>query len=221
MKIRRFITNRWGGVSKPPYDTFNLALHVGDNPLDVQKNRAILKEKTGLSEIQFANQIHSDKIVVIDTLQKPPSCDGLITTTPNLGLAVMSADCFGVLLYDEKGIIAALHAGRAGATKKIVGKAIKQMKNLGANSIKAILSPGIHSCCYEIALEMAQTYPKRFIKRNRFLDIPAMIYEQLKEGGVESIQDYNICTCCNSDYFSYRRDGPTGRFVSLIWMEES
>ncbi|BCD59333.1 MULTISPECIES: peptidoglycan editing factor PgeF [unclassified Nitratiruptor] len=221
MKIKTLITTRWGGVSKAPYDTFNLALHVGDNTEDVQKNREILKQKTKLSQIQFANQIHSDKIVFIDALQDPPSCDGLITITPNLGLAVMSADCFGVLLYDEKGIIAALHAGRAGTTKKIVTKAIQQMKNLGARNIKAILSPGIHSCCYEVSEQMAQTYPKRFIKRNRYLDIAAMIYEQLKDGGVESIQDYNICTSCNHNYFSYRRDGQTGRFVSLIWMEES
>ena len=222
MKIKYFISNRFGGVSEPPFDSLNIAYHVGDEKKCVAKNRAILFQKAGIKNAQFANQIHSDTICYIDSFIMPPNCDGLITDKPNIPLAIMSADCYGVLLYDEKAkVIAALHAGRAGATKGIVQKALQMMREkFCANNIEAVISPGIGVCCYEISEELAATYPHEFIKNSRFLDIKAMIYKELKEDGVEYIQDYNICTCCNKNYFSYRRDKRTGRFASIIWMEE-
>ncbi len=222
MRIKHFISDRYGGVSKPPYNWLNIAMHVGDSALDVKRNRQILYKKAGITNAQFANQVHGDMIVEINDFIVPPSCDGLITTQFSLPLAIMSADCFGVLLYDNNAkVIAALHAGRMGATKQIVAKAMHLMRNrYGATNISAIISPGIHSCCYEVSLELASQYPNRFIKRGRYLDIKAIIYEQLEQNRVESIRDYNICTCCSSDYYSYRRDKKTGRFASIIWMEE-
>ncbi len=222
MKIRYHISDRFGGVSQEPYNWLNLAYHSGDDPKKVAQNRQILFKKLGISQAQFANQIHSTRVLLIDDfITPPPECDGFITTKANLPLAIMSADCFGVLLFDSTNhIIAALHAGRAGATQGIVKKALKMMRSLGAKEIEAILSPGIHQCCYEISAEMASQYPKRFIKNGRFLDIKQIIYEDLQRGGVESIKDYNICTCCDERYYSYRREGVTGRFVSIIWMEE-
>ena len=222
MRIKYYISDRFGGVSKSPFDSLNISYHVGDEKKDVAKNRAILFQKAGIKKAQFANQVHRDTICYIDRFITPPQCDGFITDKPNIPLAIMSADCYGVLLFDEKAkVIAALHAGRAGATKGIVQKALQMMHNrFNANNIKAIISPGIGVCCYEISYELAATYPHEFIKNSRFLDIKAMIYKELKEGGVEYIQDYNTCTCCDTSYFSYRRDGVTGRFASIIWMEE-
>ncbi len=222
MQIQHFISDRFGGVSEPPYNWLNIAMHTGDEPTRVEQNRQILYQKAGIVRAQFANQIHSNTIVEIDKFIPPPSCDGFITTKARLPLAIMSADCFGVLLYDKgTRVIAALHAGRVGATREIVAKAMQLMQNrYGAVNISAIISPGIHSCCYEVSSQLASSYPKRFIKRGRFLDIKGMIYEQLEQNRVESIKDYNICTCCSSEYYSYRRDGVTGRFASIIWMEE-
>ncbi len=219
MKIGYLVTDRWGGVSKPPYQSFNLALHVGDNPADVAINRQILAKRVGYP-IQYANQVHGDDICVIDRLLPTPTCDGLITQTPNLALAILTADCYGVLLFDQKAsTIAALHAGRAGAAKGIVSKAITLMqKRYGCKDITAILSPGICQKCYDIG-NLAKVYPKRFLQGTH-LDIKAMIEEQLREGGVEW-RDLGICTSCDPNYFSYRRDGVTGRFASVIWMEEA
>ena len=222
MKIKYFISDRADGVSASPYDSLNIAYHVGDDETSVDQNRQILYEKAGIQKAQFANQVHGDKIYYIDRFITTPDCDGLITDKPNIPLAIMSADCYGVLLFDQNvGVIAALHAGRAGATKGIVQKAILMMQNqFGAKDIEAIISPGIGACCYEISENLAKKYPQTFIKNGRFLDIKALIYDQLKQGHIQSIKDYNICTCCDKRYFSYRRDGRTGRFASIIWMEE-
>ncbi len=218
MKIRYLVTDRWGGVSEPPYHTLNLALHVGDDPQKVAINRQILAKRVG-HPIQYANQVHGDRIAVVDRIIDPPTCDGLLTQKANLALAILTADCYGVLLFDQKrSTIAALHAGRAGAAKGIVSKALSLMKErYGCEDIAAILSPGICQKCYDIG-NLAKTYPKRFL-HGTHLDVKAMIEEQLREGGVEW-RDFGICTSCDPDYFSYRRDGATGRFASVIWMEE-
>ncbi|BCD67205.1 peptidoglycan editing factor PgeF [Nitratiruptor sp. YY09-18] len=221
MQIKYFISDRFGGVSKPPYNELNIAFHTGDKPEDVMQNRQILFQKAGINNAQFANQVHGNSVIVLDEYIDPPECDGFITTKPNIALAIMSADCFGVLLYDPKSyIIGAVHAGRAGAQLEIVSNAIESMQHLGAKEIRAVISPGIHSCCYEVGEEILQKTPARFIKRGRFLDIKAMIYEQLHQKGVSYIHDQQICTCCDTRYYSYRREGRTGRFASIIWMEE-
>ncbi|NPA03325.1 MAG: peptidoglycan editing factor PgeF [Epsilonproteobacteria bacterium] len=221
-KIRYLISDRFGGVSPAPFDSLNIAYHVGDDPRNVDKNRLLLYARANIPQAQFANQIHSNEIVYIPHFSTPPTADGLITDKVNLPLAVMVADCFGVLLFDqERGVIAALHAGRKGATLGIVEKGIKMMREqFGAKEIKAIISPGIHSCCYEISPSLAKKYPAKFIKNGKFLDIKQIIYEGLARGGVESVKDVNICTSCNPNYYSYRRDKVTGRFAVMIWREE-
>ena len=188
MRIRHFISDRFGGVSTAPYDSLNIAFHVGDDPENVERNRQILYQKAGIHKAQFADQIHSDKILTLDRFIDPPACDGFITTVPNLPLAVMGADCFGVLLYDpEHFVIAALHAGRAGAMQGIVTKAINKMRSLGARNIDAIIGPGIHSCCYEVGPQILKITPARFIKNGTHIDIKGIIYEQLHEEGVRYI----------------------------------
>ena len=221
MKIHYHISDRFGGVSDAPYNWLNIAFHTGDDPKKVERNRQILYDAIGIQKAQFADQIHGTLIRYIDHFIAPPGCDGLITDRAGIPLAVMSADCFAVLLFDQKaGVIAALHAGRSGATQGIVREGIERMRELGARDIEAVIGPGIGACCYEISPKMAAKYPSRFIKNGRFLDIKQIIYEDLKEGGVESIKDFDICTACDERYYSYRRDGTTGRFASIIWMEE-
>ncbi len=216
--IRHYISDRFGGVSKAPYDELNIATHVGDDLEAVQKNRQILFEKAGIKEAIFMEQIHSCKIRYVDNFCTP-TCDGLITNRPNLPLAVMSADCYGVLLYDEhQGVIAALHAGRKGAIGGIVPKAVKIMQNdFDTQKIKAIISPGIGVCCYEVGEEILEIVDPRYIQGNH-LDIKKIILDQLREFGID-YYDYGICTACDNRYYSYRRDGVTGRFASIIWRE--
>ncbi len=218
MSVRHFISDRFGGVSKPPYDQLNIAYHTGDDPKTVSQNRILLAQKIGINDIVYMDQIHSDRIEYVDRVCTP-RCDGIVTDKPNLALAVMSADCYGVLLSSDSGAIAALHAGRAGAMKHIVEKVIVMLRDdFNAKKIEAIISPGIGSCCYEVGEEILKRVEQKYIKNERFLDIKAMIIDQLQEGGA-TYKDYNICTCCNPRYYSYRRDGTTGRFASIIWKE--
>ncbi|NPA56962.1 MAG: peptidoglycan editing factor PgeF [Epsilonproteobacteria bacterium] len=204
-------------MSAPPYHQLNIAFHTGDDPEIVARNRQRLFELAGIDRALFMDQIHSTKIEYVDHFCHP-QCDGVITDRPDLPLAVMSADCYGVLLFDRKrGIIGALHAGRAGALGGIVQKALELMvSDFGAEEIEGVISPGIGSCCYQVGEEILQRVDSRYVERERFLNIKRAIVDQLNLFGVDFV-DYGICTSCDPNYYSYRRDGLTGRFASIIW----
>ncbi|NPA82966.1 MAG: peptidoglycan editing factor PgeF [Epsilonproteobacteria bacterium] len=217
--VHHFISDRWSGWSTSPYHQLNIAFHVGDDPEVVARNRRRLFEMAQVPGAIFMDQIHSTRIEYVQSLATPPPrCDGIITDRPNLPLAVMSADCYPVLLFDEKRkVVAALHAGRAGAMGQIVAQALQRLvDDFKAHQIRGIIAPGIGSCCYEVGPEILAQVEAKYIKRDRFLDIKGMIKDQLSYFGVQ-YYDYGICTCCNPNYYSYRREGRTGRFASLIW----
>ncbi len=226
-------SDRWGGVSNPPYHELNLALHVEDNPIDVLKNREILAKKFDfyIENLIFMEQTHSDNIKIInDTFtNKQVNCDGIITNKPNIPLMVMVADCIPVLLYDRvKKVISAVHAGRNGTFKQISKKAVTIMKEeFGSNpeDIVVSLGPSIHSCCYEVGEDLADIAIKSFgekyvAKRDGsfYLDLQTLNLDQLVSVGVkeENIEISPTCTSCDKNYFSYRRDGVTGRFAGVI-----
>ena len=119
------------------YESLNLAFHVGDDPVVVASNRRVI------GAAQFMNQVHGDELQVIDSIKDEiPTCDGLITTTPNLALAVMVADCIPLLLISKEAV-GAIHVGRAGLVNRIALKAVQQMRSLGAIELHAILGPSI------------------------------------------------------------------------------
>ncbi len=226
-------SDRWGGVSNPPYHKLNLALHVGDNPISVLRNREILAKKFDfyIDNLIYMDQTHSDNIQIInDTFtNKQENCDGIITNKPNIPLMVMVADCIPVLLFDrEKKVIGAVHAGRNGTFKSISKKAVELMtKEFGSNPEDIIVSlgPSIHSCCYEVGENLADIAKKSFGKKyvlkrdgSFYLDLQILNFDQLKSVGVkeENIEISKICTSCDKNYFSYRRDGVTGRFAGVI-----
>src|SRR5918994_1803792 len=115
VRVRRVITTRAGGVSAPPFDTFNLGDHVGDDPAAVAANRQRLTAALGLGEdaVVWMNQVHGDHVVEVDgpvngAVEKT---DALVTTTRRLALAVVTADCVPVLMGDARaGVVAAVHA---------------------------------------------------------------------------------------------------------------
>lgn len=124
-RIRRVTTSRAGGVSAPPFDSFNLGDHVGDEPSAVAANRARLGRELGLGadRLVWMEQVHGRSVTVVDGPQSDPIpvTDAVVTTTRNLGLVVLTADCVPLLLSDEDaGVIAAVHAGRVGADRKSV-----------------------------------------------------------------------------------------------------
>jgi YfiH family protein len=227
--IKHCFSTRWGGISKKPYDDLNLAYHVGDNKDDVDKNHQILAEFMGYDpkKLIYMDQIHSNKVVVVDKKTKtPPSCDALITDKKDTPLMVMSADCAGVLFYDDKKkVIAVSHVGRAGAFGDIISNVIKVFKDRffsDPKDIKVLVGPNIKACCYEVSqkeIAMAKELGYHFACKDTHLDIDSIILYQLKKNNIpkENIEFLDICTRCNSDmFFSYRKEKTTGRNCGVI-----
>ena len=168
------------------------------------------------------NQVHGDHIEVIDAISSEiPTCDGLITTTPNLSLAVMVADCIPLLLISKEAV-GAIHVGRAGLVNRIALKAIRQMRTLGAIEIHAVLGPSICGSCYEVPFQMQQDviadHPRAFAttgKGTPGLDLPKALIADLIASGV-SYEASTICTFEDGLYFSHRRQNPTGRFAGVV-----
>ncbi len=226
-------TDRWDGVSKPPYNTLNLALRVGDSGKDVLENRQLLAEKLTIKPSNFAwmNQVHSDKIVPVIKSGEVLKTDGLITTQPELALMVLVADCIPILFYDPKQkIIAVAHAGREGSFLNIAGKMILKLQkeyNSNPQNIKVYLGPSIQKECYRVDQKIIKRFKKqwgeKYIYNNTNLDLPLLNQDQLLKTGIkkENIFVSKICNHCNQNYFSYRRaeNNRTGRFGGIIMLK--
>lgn len=232
-------TDRRGGVSDAPYDSLNLAYHVGDDPAAVDENHARLGRELGYDPRRLVHmrQIHSDRVIKCTPdmgFDARPECDALITDIPNQPLMVMVADCTPVLLYDPlHRAVAAIHAGRAGALKNIVAKTIGAMHSVygtEAGDLLAALGPSIHACCYEIGPEVAETvesggcgYALSSRDGRSYLDVNRILETQLKAEGVlpSHIDTIRLCTSCRNDrLFSYRADRvTTGRQAGIIMLK--
>ena len=207
----------------------NIAYHVGDNPINVDKNQAILGEKYGYdsNKLIFMKQTHSNNVAVVNThTQTPIDADGIITNEPNLPIMVMVADCIPISLYDPKqNVIGVVHAGRNGTFLKILSNAIEQMQKHFTSQPKDILiefGPSIGQCCYEVDDVLANicinSFGKQYVKNNH-IDLVAINIDQALALGVfrENITTNEICTKCGGvDYFSYREDNSCGRFASVM-----
>lgn len=230
-RVRRVTTTRAGGVSTPPFATFNLGDHVGDDPVAVAANRSRLAAAVGLGDrVVWMNQTHSADVAVVDRGgQTVDATDGLVTTTPRLALAVVTADCVPVLMADASaGVVAAVHAGRVGAGSGIVARAVEAMTAVGAHvqDISVLLGPAVSGYNYEVpeamAVEVERVLPGSRTTTRRGtpgLDLRAGIATQLRALGVRAVDVDPRCTVEDPTLFSHRRDAPTGRLASLIWLE--
>ncbi len=224
--MRYIFTDRFGGVSKPPFDTLNLALHVEDDFDAVLANRAILSQKIGTQNLQFMEQIHSSNVTIIKSYDDKAvlQTDAMITKQKDLALCVMVADCMPVLLHDGvKEVIAVAHAGRVGVKEKIVNKTIKKMREefyCDINDIKIFIGASIKSCCYEVKRDVVHGFENYLeIREDKiYLDTSKKCLDDLVSIGIriENIEISPVCTCCEKSLFSYRREGQTGRFCGAI-----
>uniref|UniRef100_UPI00404AF5A5 peptidoglycan editing factor PgeF n=1 Tax=Candidatus Planktophila sp. TaxID=2175601 RepID=UPI00404AF5A5 len=211
-----FFTDRTGGFSSGSFESLNFAGHVGDDLASVKANRSTLLNT------QFMNQVHGDTVeVVSDYSDIDPTCDALVTTNPDVSLAVMVADCIPLLLISDSAV-AAVHVGRAGLVNGITNKTLTVMRNLGARNIHAVLGPSICGKCYEVPIqlqaEVIAIHPDSYsITRQSTpaLDLQAGLVAQFISQDV-SFEASTVCTMENSLYFSHRRDNPTGRFVGVV-----
>lgn len=232
-RIRCVTTTRDGGASAAPFDTFNLGDHVGDDPAAVAANRARLAESVGLGPdgIVWMNQVHGDRVVVVDGPVDGAidDADGLVTTRPGLALAVVTADCVPVLASDPKaGVVAAVHAGRAGAKLGVVTRAVEVMLANGAHveDISVVLGPAVSGRNYEVPDHMAADVEAALpgsrtttARGTAGLDLRSGIARQLTELGIANVGVDPRCTVDDPSLFSHRRSAPTGRLASLVWME--
>jgi YfiH family protein len=232
-RVRRVTTTRAGGVSAPPFDTFNLGDHVGDDPAAVAANRSRLAAAIGLDagRVVWMNQVHGDRVEVVDGPQDSAvdDTDALVTTVAELALAVVTADCVPVLLADARaGVVAAVHAGRVGAQRGVVARAVEAMSTVGAHpaDISALLGPAVSGAHYEVPEAMADDVQAALPGSRTTtsagtpgLDLRAGIACQLKALGISAIDVDPRCTVADPELFSHRRHAPTGRLASLVWLE--
>ncbi|OJZ68618.1 peptidoglycan editing factor PgeF [Mycolicibacterium diernhoferi] len=233
VRVRRVTTTRAGGVSARPFDTFNLGDHVGDDPAAVAANRKRLAASLGLAEdaVVWMNQVHSANVAVVDGPRTTAvdQTDALVSGSRRLALAVVSADCVPVLLADARaGVIGAAHAGRVGAQLGIVPRTVEKMVDMGASvaGISVLLGPAVSGRNYEVPAEMAAEVEAalpgsrcRTAKGTPGLDIRAGLARQLADLGVKAVDIDPRCTVEDTRLFSHRRDAPTGRLASLVWLE--
>jgi purine-nucleoside/S-methyl-5'-thioadenosine phosphorylase / adenosine deaminase len=233
LRVRRVTTTRTGGVSAPPFDTFNMGDHVGDDPAAVAANRRRLGESIGLGadRIVWMNQTHSDRVAVVDgpTQNAVDDVDGLVTTSSRLALAVVTADCVPVLMADaRRGVVAAVHAGRVGAQNGVVVRALEAMVKEGARveDVSVLLGPAVSGRNYEVPDQMAAEVEAALpgsrtttARGTAGLDLRAGITRQLTGLGVTAIAVDPRCTVDDTDLFSHRRGAPTGRLAALVWWE--
>ncbi len=233
VRVRRVTTTRAGGVSAAPYDSFNLGDHVGDDPVAVVRNRELLATRIGVApaHVVWMEQIHSRTIVRVDGPQDGPveACDGIVTTTPGLALAVLTADCVPLLMSDDvAGVVAAVHAGRVGARAGIVDKAVEAMVDAGAevSRIGVLLGPAASGRRYEVPPAMQADVDRVLpgsasttAEGTTGLDLRAGIRRRLETLGVAAVAVDPRCTIEDRTLFSHRRGAPTGRLASVVWME--
>ena len=223
---RTLFTTRHNGVSLAPYASFNLATHVGDDPASVEANRLRLAEMIGVSRdsLFFMNQVHGREIAFIDEnsdSKAVPSVDILISNRPGAALVTLIADCVPLLMYSNN-VAAAVHVGRQGLMAGAVDAAVNAFQSLGisAGEIEAQLGPSICGGCYEVDIEMYRevvaAHPATATsEEKRSLDIASGVKARLDYFGI-SWQESGHCTMHDEGYFSYRRDGVTGRQAGVI-----
>jgi polyphenol oxidase len=207
----------------------NFADYVGDDWQELAKRR----EK--LQKIVILKQVHGNEILEIKnggSFVCAGEADGMCTNERGLTLAIQTADCAGVLLYDPANhAVAALHAGRKGAELNILDKCVTKMQNLygtNANTLLMYIGAHIRGCCYELPYEMAAEFEKyenavKIRDGKHFLDIASVLLSQAKASGIkdENIEINADCTSCKSQkYFSYRAEnGKCGRMLTAIGLK--
>jgi YfiH family protein len=244
--VRAAFTTRRGGVSRGRFASLNLGWGVGDEAEAVSANRRLLCDSLGIAPASLAEaeQVHGTGIAVVGgtgPAEEPvitapghpaPGVDALLTSRPDLWLMIYAADCVPVLIADPTTpAVAAVHAGWRGTAAGIAPAAIARMQAVFRTDPAACvveLGPAIGGCCYEVdrpvarAMEGAPWWPvaARPTGPDRWhLDLRAAVRRQLIDSGVrdDRITTVPYCTACRSDlFFSYRRDGITGRMASCI-----
>lgn len=239
--VHAYYTTRAGGCSLPPYDTFNLGQHAGDDSQSVAANRQHLLARAGQMsgcralELQWLRQVHGTRVHLAGSgLQWPaPEADGLYGTAPGLALAILTADCLPVLFCSADGReIAAAHAGWRGLLKGVLEATLGCFR-APPGTVSAWLGPAIGRCHFEVGPELRSAFMAVAVPGERaateaaflpaakpgkwFCDLRALARLRLHRCGVSRVEASQACTVCERQHFySYRAEPITGRFATLI-----
>ncbi|MBP2851416.1 purine nucleoside phosphorylase YfiH [Dickeya oryzae] len=229
-RVRACSTTRLGGVSSAPYDSLNLGNHVGDSPLHVQDNRQRLLATAGLPVMpHWLQQVHGTQVINLDQVSSDSlTGDAAYTTRQDRVCAVMTADCLPVLFCSANGDeVAAAHAGWRGLQAGVLEETLRHFHARPAD-ILAWMGPAIGPQQFEVGGEVREAFLQvdpiadcAFVPRNgKFLaDIYQLARLRLAAAGVTQVFGGEYCTVSDSGrFFSYRRDGMTGRMATLIWL---
>jgi polyphenol oxidase len=234
LHVRAASTYRTGGMSDEPYDSFNLAMHVGDDPQVVSNNRALLKSALRLpSEPCWLQQVHSDAVIEARNYSTPPQADASVARSSGIVCAVLTADCLPVLLCSRSGDrVAAAHAGWRGLAAGVLDNTVSSL-GLPGHELIAWLGPAISQSAFEVgddvriaflAKDTSNTAAFQANNRGRWqCDLYDLAHRNLMRLGVREIYGGDYCTYSDEDhFFSHRRDSPRsgqcGRMATLIWI---
>lgn len=232
-------TTRGGGASRGEFASLNLGDHVGDDPQAVAANREqLLASCQGLREIQWLQQVHGTELCHVGTRAgEPAAADGAITSACGIACAVLTADCVPVVLCDQHGRqVAALHAGWRGLCAGIIARAVTAFDAPAAELI-AWIGPAISAAHFEVGAEVRDQFLREMAlpaadiesafvpaaRRGHYMaDLAGLARSQLQALGVASVSGGNLCTYADDQrFYSYRRDGRSGRLATLVYIRDS
>ncbi|MEZ7984864.1 MAG: peptidoglycan editing factor PgeF [Pseudomonadales bacterium] len=235
------VSTRSGGCSQAPYQSMNLAHHVGDKVDDVTNNRAQLAfaENTSAQQWQWLEQTHSTAIIEVNQVQNQAlQADAAFTSQHNTVCTVMTADCLPILLCDAQGTrVAAIHAGWRGLANGVISNSINafcnQLPIIKSQAIYAWLGPAIGPDHFEVGVDVREAFVNDTATgqlnaaafeaqaNNKYkADIYQLATIALNACGVHSIYGGGFCTVCESErFYSYRREAQTGRMASYIYLD--
>lgn len=223
-------TDRLGGVSAKPFDSFNLAHHVGDSPVAVESNRAeLLSQMAGCRSVRWLSQVHGIRAVNAAEVDDGVEADAAWTDVPGLAAAVMTADCLPVFFWQRgEPRVAVAHAGWRGLAAGVLPATLAAFPDI--SQVQCGLGPAIGPEAFEVGQDVLdafsywpraeQLFHPAPAEGKWLANLPGLAEAQLKMLGVKAVYRSGICTYSRTDhYYSYRRDGQTGRMANLIWIE--
>ncbi len=225
------MTTRLGGASLAPFDTFNLDEHVGDDPARVAENRTQLREILP-AEPCWLKQVHGRAVACADGSPSCPQADAAFSRQAGAVCVVMTADCLPVLFCDEAGsVVAAAHAGWRGLAAGVLEATVAAMR-APADRIVAWMGVAIGPQAFEVGMDVRDTFISNLpntvdaFKPGKstgkwWADIYFLARLRLASIGVNRVYGGGHCTFTDQErFFSFRRDGTTGRMASLIWLQD-
>lgn len=229
-RVCAWVSTRSGGASAAPYDSLNLAAHVGDEPAAVAENRRRLSQACGLDEPQWLQQVHGTRVVRLPQAEPVPQADAAFSVEPGVACAVLVADCMPVLFCDEGAtVVAAAHAGWRGLAGGVLEACVSTLP-VAPQALMAWMGPAIGPADFEVGEDVRQAFVSvdpaaraafRPRAHGKYLaDLYELARQRLARAGVSRIHGGGLSTLAEPDrFFSFRRDGSTGRMAALIALQ--